>query len=143
MLKQCPSCSQEAKESQAYPGTYVCRCLGYLEDISKISPKSSIRLEPPSAINHEHGQPKLTQTNQSPTLWTSPIQTVAELRALRTTLGLFANSDNQLAIQLSRSKWFRVHKNYCIIYGLRINSQKLITNESHFFIQGRKTYQSS
>jgi hypothetical protein len=35
----CPGCNQPAKESEAYPGTFVCRCLGHVEDIKLIPGK--------------------------------------------------------------------------------------------------------
>jgi hypothetical protein len=34
---RCPKCDKDAKNSTTYPGTFVCDCLGFLEDISLIS----------------------------------------------------------------------------------------------------------
>lgn len=49
-MKLCPNCNQAARASSSYPGTYVCNCLGVLEDINLIKPAKVISAQVKSEL---------------------------------------------------------------------------------------------
>jgi hypothetical protein len=135
----CPGCHQAAKESQTYPGTYVCRCLGYLEDVSKIARQNLTQ--------------SINAISPQQTLLIQSVQTVDELITLTKEVNrglvdyLKGNAGDAglrafMSRQLTDSKWFQIKKDSNILYAAQINSLKLMKHEGYFYIPHPVVYKS-
>lgn len=109
---KCPGCQNDAKKSTTYPDMYVCNCVGFLEDISRIPSKGG-----PTSLGN---------------LRVIRLQTVDEVMEVGRALQNAAQTQNLAEQYFNDGSLFKVEQNGQVLYMVWIKPDRLIPGGPYF-----------